>query len=335
MLNTIPGPRRAYQIRPHDLVAVVLLAALAALIVFSRTPETVAIESADGRVRLEGQAPRDLGLFRLVKSEVATETGGTARVGAVYEAEPTDVLLPLPLRLSLRFDRVELDGTSPLDLVIARFDTRRDRWEPLLSSVDLLRETVVTEVRSLGRWALIRRETISTPSTVDAFVDAFLEIPVEVLGYTLDLEYARAGADFVLYAPAYRRGGCNGFFEGEEEHVVQESILLPPLTYRATLTLELGDTARCGRQLESPATGSDDAAAAPVLDPGEVPPREPWPEITWEVCDGLDNDRDGEVDEGFDRDGDGLKDCHDNCAHVWNPDQRDRDPDGVGDACDT
>jgi hypothetical protein len=76
-----------------------------------------------------------------------------------------------------------------------------------------------------------------------------------------------------------------------------------------------------------------------------------------EVCDGLDNDCDVEVDEGFDADTDGLADCYDNCPDDpntsqsdgdgddvgdvcdncpsnWNPDQADADSDGLGDACD-
>jgi hypothetical protein len=52
-----------------------------------------------------------------------------------------------------------------------------------------------------------------------------------------------------------------------------------------------------------------------------------------EICDGLDNDCDREIDEGFDQDGDGIPDCSDNCA-VYNPDQADTNNDGQGDACD-
>ena len=49
----------------------------------------------------------------------------------------------------------------------------------------------------------------------------------------------------------------------------------------------------------------------------------------------MDNDCDGLVDEGFpDADGDGLKDCRDDCDLVWNPDQADGDHNGVGDACE-
>lgn len=57
-----------------------------------------------------------------------------------------------------------------------------------------------------------------------------------------------------------------------------------------------------------------------------------------EVCDGLDNDCDGVVDEGAagaDTDGDGVPDACDNCPLVPNPAQEDRDFDHVGDACDS
>lgn len=54
-----------------------------------------------------------------------------------------------------------------------------------------------------------------------------------------------------------------------------------------------------------------------------------------EICDGQDNNCDGQVDEGFDQDGDGVADCVDNCPGTPNPDQLDADCDGVGDICDT
>jgi hypothetical protein len=54
-----------------------------------------------------------------------------------------------------------------------------------------------------------------------------------------------------------------------------------------------------------------------------------------EECDGLDNDGDGSVDEGFDADSDTIADCFDNCPSNANAGQEDADGDGTGDACDT
>jgi hypothetical protein len=53
-----------------------------------------------------------------------------------------------------------------------------------------------------------------------------------------------------------------------------------------------------------------------------------------EVCNGTDDDCDGNVDEGFDADGDLVPDCTDNCPLVANPGQANADGDPQGDACD-
>jgi hypothetical protein len=55
-----------------------------------------------------------------------------------------------------------------------------------------------------------------------------------------------------------------------------------------------------------------------------------------ELCDGLDNDGDGQVDEGCaDSDNDGVVDSLDNCPLTPNPNQADADANNLGDACQT
>jgi len=53
-----------------------------------------------------------------------------------------------------------------------------------------------------------------------------------------------------------------------------------------------------------------------------------------ETCNGTDDNKNGQVDEGFDSDHDGIADCFDNCPSNPNGDQKDTDGDKVGDICD-
>lgn len=53
-----------------------------------------------------------------------------------------------------------------------------------------------------------------------------------------------------------------------------------------------------------------------------------------EVCDFVDNNCNGQTDEGLDTDEDTVADCSDNCSETYNPLQQDTDTDGYGNICD-
>jgi hypothetical protein len=61
-----------------------------------------------------------------------------------------------------------------------------------------------------------------------------------------------------------------------------------------------------------------------------VPDNLPGPEL----CNGQDDDCDGEIDEEQDRDSDTFNDCNDNCPEAYNPGQENNDGDAFGNLCD-
>ncbi|HSA23422.1 MAG TPA: thrombospondin type 3 repeat-containing protein, partial [Myxococcota bacterium] len=83
----------------------------------------------------------------------------------------------------------------------------------------------------------------------------------------------------------------------------------------------LGQCLATGAMACDPGTGAL-ACDAPVLEPGV------------EVCDGLDNDCNGNID-GLDEDLDGVGALCDNCPTMANPGQEDANQNGAGDVCET
>lgn len=53
-----------------------------------------------------------------------------------------------------------------------------------------------------------------------------------------------------------------------------------------------------------------------------------------ELCDGIDNNCDLKIDEGFDKDSDEISDFFDNCPLISNENQEDDDKDNIGNVCD-
>lgn len=238
-----PSPRSLYGL------LLVMGAFLAALMVFVRSPEEIRVRSNDGRVELSGSAPRRLGLFQITKNESMSAVAHTALVAPVYEILPANTVSPLPLHLSMTYNSSELAGRNPIDLSVVRFDGMYGRWEALPSTVDLMTHTVNADTRILGIWSLAYREDPGVPTEFSDLINQLKSPagapPPRAVGFTVDLEYAKATDDFVLYRPAFIRDGCQGFFNGEEEKIIGYVVTVGEITYRATITWEIGDTDRC------------------------------------------------------------------------------------------
>ena len=78
------------------------------------------------------------------------------------------------------------------------------------------------------------------------------------------------------------------------------------------------------------AAGATSCVAGSVVD--SCTPGSPAPDDT--LCNGIDDDCDGPVDEDGDQDGDGVPGCFDNCPAISNVEQTNTDGDASGDACD-
>ena len=89
--------------------------------------------------------------------------------------------------------------------------------------------------------------------------------------------------------------------------------------------------------LGEPGCIDDDADGEPLCLMGQLfdcnDQNEQINSLAGEICNGLDDNCNGTIDEGFDRDGDGVYDCFDNCPDHYNPGQEDSNGDGIGDAC--
>jgi len=95
--------------------------------------------------------------------------------------------------------------------------------------------------------------------------------------------------------------------------------------------------------------GIDEIVATHGVETSNVVRKQWFAPSTFETCNGLDDNGDGRVDEGFqdrdangvadcidpDVDGDGVPDGEDNCPFTFNPNQDDANENGIGDACES
>jgi len=154
------------------------------------------------------------------------------------------------------------------------------------------------------------------------------------------IQYSCNGHDAVSFQSFPIDWDCNGFYSwGVRENINDLSFGNRLPSFGAIFSPRLRGVTEWDRLLLNFRQSGDFADGVHTLvadqeltaEQAQLIPTMPLP---LEVCDGLDNDGDGLVDEDYDVDGDGISDCFDNCPYHLNPQQDDVEGDGFGDACD-
>ncbi len=153
---------------------------------------------------------------------------------------------------------------------------------------------------------------------------------------------------------------CDGDIDGDGVVNAADCAPYDPLIYPASPEVCDGIDNNCNLFVDEGYPDADGDSAADCVDADDHTHNDPYSTDSdpldplfahgQEVCgDGVDNDCDGNIDEGFDdtdldgiadcvdkdSDGDGIDDFQDNCPQIANPGQMNSDNDALGDACDT
>ncbi len=228
----------------------ILLAVFGALVatiaVFAQVPEVVNTASTDGRVAISGTVPKSMGTFRIFTDLAESMKPHTAVVGSIYEIVPEAFVLPFPVDLVFKYTDKDLVGHDPSDLSIAHWNKEIKRWELVDTTIDRENNTLSTSTRSLSKWALVWKESHEIPGEVLVLASKLLDNrPADMVGYTIDIEYAFVPNDYVLLFPHFMQDGCNGYIPGSSQSMIQDQVQVGEIFYRITLTWDLGDIDRC------------------------------------------------------------------------------------------
>ncbi len=117
----------------------------------------------------------------------------------------------------------------------------------------------------------------------------------------------------------------------------------------SSATATTGSNGEATFTYSSTSAGIDDISASDGIATSRTVQQEWFMPGTFETCNGVDDNGDGHIDEGFpDHDHDGIADCvdpdddndgvpdgQDNCPFTFNPGQADANANGIGDACES